>query len=573
MTQCPIPAPGDLDPDPGDRHPGFLFSSFQCSSGSVAAAAARSHSSSSLGLGLRSSSSMAGKGGLGRGGDLPGRSRQGPSRDRTLPNPGGAPPSMPRGSQSSVKDTNKATGDSASAPPSKAAGDNASDASNNVSEWNTATTSKQRKSEERFARYQKERAERVAAFPKLYEAGYTDAEVKAMAAGLASAATTGNPPRNSTAPNPSASRGGRGGQQHGGPQRGGRGGRGGTGGGSNRSEVQGSRASGSGTSSGSSTNKPGSKKRGRDVDDHSNITPPAKSVTFARTSILSREGPEPLSYVAAAKARLPATPSTASVAKRRRVAEAPNFPHMLHVHTGRKEREPLTAENWAAIEVELRKRVLSYAKEPDHIMLSTAFIRKVKDSGLIACKNEATAQWFVTQVDNIDVNGVVFKAWPTIDVGLKEARIHVHGMGLEPKEVIELIKAFNPMEGEIVLLRKEEFREKDFLILGLDDVAAGAMALLPEPWVVQLGLDQKRIQYGGKWALLKRLRARNEPRATLAANAIETVLNANKAKAPTSEPGETSNDEVDALLAPDEDEEETPMDEERPGDALFDEDK
>jgi hypothetical protein len=406
--------------------------------------------------------------------------------------------------------------------PAESAGGSGTNHQSEEADWETAQTGKQRRFEARQALFKQREGERRANHPELYDLGYNDNEVRLMLDAI--------DPKD---PNPvPSSRGGRDGRgrgrgQHtlnrGGPGRGGpmpntghsntnRGGASGQGGGRGsggqhtrpqsatggggpkRSASQAGRSGAQHTSDQRDSGRSGApptqaSKRKRDGAVPSGVTPPAK-----RSSLLTN-----LSGGAA--------PTYAQAAAQRKRED---FPHMLRVYKGKTDRRHLTEGDFAAVASKLRKRVLAYVKEEDHIMLRTAFIRWSRDAGMIACRNEETKAWYKVEVEAIDLDGVSFRAWDVSELEvLHPARVNITDLGLEPEEILELIKGFNPeLKGEITYLRSEKSVDQDIAVLGLDDDMAAALWVKEEPWIVDLGTDQRRVQYSGKQALKERLRAK-----------------------------------------------------------------
>lgn len=189
------------------------------------------------------------------------------------------------------------------------------------------------------------------------------------------------------------------------------------------------------------------------------------------------------------------------------------FPNMLHVFKGKTERIPLSKPEFAEVSVQLRKRVLAYVVEEGHIILRTAFIRQSADGlAMIACKTEETKAWYKAVVEALEIDGVTYRAWDTASTShLKEARINITDLGVEPTEVLQLIKGFNPkLIGDLQIIRKDvqssSFGTKEILVIGIDDDMAACLGTKEEPWVVDLGTDQRTVSYRGIAALKSRLR-------------------------------------------------------------------
>ena len=334
--------------------------------------------------------------------------------------------------------------------------------------WSVA---KQRKWQERQAKYKQWEAERRAKFPHLYAAGHTDEQVRRMVATL-------DVPRNK----PDQS--GRGGRGRGGAVRGGQADRGtgphtrgGSGRGGYHSEIGLGLAVLGGRTSGATP------KRKRDGMT-SGVTPPAKKPS---TKESTSGGGAP--YAQAAK-------------------EREHFPHMLAVYKGITEQCPISAEDFTAVAMRLRKRLLAYAKEENRIMLETAFIRWGKFAGRIACLNAETAEWYRMAVSEIVIGGTAFRAWNERELAtLHPARINVSGLegADKPEEIMELIQAFTPgLKGKMSVDRLMGMGKDAVLILKIDDEMAQSLANQAKPWVVNMGSDKRTVQYSGKQALKER---------------------------------------------------------------------
>jgi hypothetical protein len=190
---------------------------------------------------------------------------------------------------------------------------------------------------------------------------------------------------------------------------------------------------------------------------------------------------------------------------------------MLRVHKGKTERCAVTEEDFKAVAEALRKQVLDYVMEDNHILLKTAFTRWSKEEvGLIACKTEETKTWYKAAVDKIDLGGVIYRAWDGPDEDdLKPARINVTDLGLEAGQILKLIIGLNPeIKGKITLLRSDVYTSRnnrqDIILLGIDDIAAASLWTKSEPWIVELGTDQRMVQYSGKKDLEARLREQGQ---------------------------------------------------------------
>jgi hypothetical protein len=186
---------------------------------------------------------------------------------------------------------------------------------------------------------------------------------------------------------------------------------------------------------------------------------------------------------------------------------------MLHVFKGRTEKIPLSKPDAVDVSAQLRKRVLSYVTEEGHIILRTAFIRQSADGALmIACKDDPTKLWYQKEVEAMEIDGVTYRAWEApAKSNLREARINITDLGAEPVEVLRLIRGFNPdLKGELKIIRKDvqstSQGNKEILIVHVDDLMAASLGTREEPWVVDLGTDQRTVIYRGVPALMVRLR-------------------------------------------------------------------
>jgi hypothetical protein len=343
-------------------------------------------------------------------------------------------------------------------------------------DWQDAKTAGQRR-RERAQQWELERREK---YPALYAAGLTDAEVRAtIEAREAKTKSTGsNAPR---------------GHRPGGST---------TGSHQKRPDVRGRQdgaprqtPSGSGGRSEPSAGTPGKR---RHDGSSTGATPPAK---FTRQSVLTGGGGAP-----------PPTYAAMAAAHEARRKPREHFPHMLRVHQGKEKRCPITEEAFQGVAEILRKQVLAYVKEPDHIILRTAFTRWSKDGGgMIACKTEETKAWYQEAVAKIDIGGVTYRAWEGANENqLRPARINVTNLGLDPTEILDLIKGLNPkLKGMISLLRPDAYTSRvnnqQIILLGMDDTAAASLGTKDEPWIVELGTDQRRVSYSGKKDLATRL--------------------------------------------------------------------
>ena len=318
-------------------------------------------------------------------------------------------------------------------------------------------------------------AERRSQYPFLYQAGYDDAQVRGILAGP-TFKTPGLPlsSRGRGGQGQSGGQPGRGGSQHT-HARGGSQGRGGF-------PTNAGRPAGVGRGSlprqGSSTPAtPGSKRRFD--QSNSGITPPAKKPS--PTPDQARGG----SNYAQAAAR-------------------ENFPHMLTVFKGALDKCPLSDELFRQVAIKLRKRVLAYSQEEGHIMLRTAFIRWYRNAGKIACQNKATSDWYREEVSKLDLEGTSFRAWDAREMDLLHvARMNISGLDdMEPEEIITLVRGFTPeLDGLMKVTKTEGEGRGLILVLGIDDKMAHSLASLEQPWKVNLGTDQRKIQFSGKQAL------------------------------------------------------------------------
>jgi hypothetical protein len=82
---------------------------------------------------------------------------------------------------------------------------------------------------------------------------------------------------------------------------------------------------------------------------------------------------------------------------------------------------------------------------------------------------------------------------------------------MTPDEVIALAHSFTPgLTGRMDYLRTETtVGNKEMFVFGIDDQVAHALASQEEPWVLNLGTDQRRVQYAGKKELQERVTAAN----------------------------------------------------------------
>jgi hypothetical protein len=190
------------------------------------------------------------------------------------------------------------------------------------------------------------------------------------------------------------------------------------------------------------------------------------------------------------------------------VRQRNEFPHMLFVHTGQVERCPVTEENFNALASRLRKRVLHYGREENHVILQTAFIQFAGGMGRIACKTPETATWYRTEVGSTEVNGIKFRAWGQAEQGeLRPARMVATGLEeFTPEECIELMHSYNPgLKGKIHPVKVDEINNGAgrMYVFCIDDTMATSLKNLQPAWCVNLGTDVRKIQYG-KEGLKKR---------------------------------------------------------------------
>jgi hypothetical protein len=90
--------------------------------------------------------------------------------------------------------------------------------------------------------------------------------------------------------------------------------------------------------------------------------------------------------------------------------------------------------------------VLLNSRKPAPIILHTAFIQFQGGLGKITCLNEEITAWYRQEVEQINLNGITFKAWGQNKMGGLHPAHMVHA-GLEeisPKECIKLITAYTP---------------------------------------------------------------------------------------------------------------------------------
>jgi hypothetical protein len=355
------------------------------------------------------------------------------------------------------------------------------------------------KREAKLALFKKWEDERRASHPHLYDLGYSDREVRAMIMAL----QPRDPKSNSGGSRGSHAERGRGGHQ--------------------------ARGRGDGQARGAGQHTPARSMAGRGGQAPNALHPPmaARSTSRDRGGI-GRGVPAPATSTPG-KRKHDATPSGVTPPAKRGSAPSvhfsgdrqsyvqavkprQNFPHMLHIYKGTSERCPVPEKTFADIAVKLRKRVLAYGQEEGHIILQTAFIRWARDAGLVACKNKETADWFKDEVSRIVIDGVSFRAWDETELAvLHQARMNMSGLdGIEPAEVIQMIKCFTPeLKGRIELFRTEKSGKEQLIVFGIDDDMAASLAAKEDPWTVNLGTDQRRIQYSGKVALRERVQEKH----------------------------------------------------------------
>jgi hypothetical protein len=363
-------------------------------------------------------------------------------------------------------------------------------------DWQMVKSSKQRKAEERLERqalFKIRDAERRKAYPELYAKGLSNDDVRAIVEARESRGSSFHGGRGG-----SSSHGGRG-RGNGPPLRdhGGAMGARGRGGQVDRGDGNGGRRSGQSESARSGTapaTLPLSVKRKR--EGQTGVTPPAK-----QRSIVTRPSDvEAPTYAQASARRKPL-----------RVQE--DFPHMLHVYKGKTEKVPLTKPDYVDLSARLRKRVLSYVTEEQHIILRTAFIRQASDGAvMIACRNNETQAWYKSEVDVLEIDGVTYRAWDAPATShLREARVNVTDLGADPAELLRLIRGFNPdLKGEMKVVRVDVQTTsvgcKDILVMSLDDEMAGSLGTREKPWIIDFGTDERTVTYRGIPALKLRLR-------------------------------------------------------------------
>jgi hypothetical protein len=327
--------------------------------------------------------------------------------------------------------------------------------------------------EERQLRWKKNEEERRRLYPALYEKGFTDKQVRDL---FARGPEAMQQPARVTAP-PSGY----------------------------QSRPQQAKNSGVGKDSGKSSGQTNSNRSAskRKTTDRTGVTPPAKkslpSSSQAPSKGSSGQGSSASSSSSGHNSTKVVTPGkTYSNVVKDGTSGAPKseppFPHMLTVHTGLEIRAPLSQDSFTLISTKLRKRVLAYGKEQDHIFLKTAFISYQKGFGNIACLDEPTATWYKEEVAKLENFGVHYKAWSVVERGeLRPGRLALQGLeDISPEEVLELIHCYTPnLEGRMEVVRVDT--KDNLLVLGLDDIMVVSLSKLAKPFVVHLGTDMRKV--------------------------------------------------------------------------------
>jgi hypothetical protein len=189
-------------------------------------------------------------------------------------------------------------------------------------------------------------------------------------------------------------------------------------------------------------------------------------------------------------------------------------PYMLEVHSGVDSRSPVAEDVFPKFRRLLMTEVFTNLRKPKEqkIALNISFTQwsPTKRAILIACKDDTSQAWCRAQVDGITLeDGTRFRAWDPVVTRYRAVRVTVGDLDITPNEALELVRGCNDdLYGEIVLLKRQlvpSRRGGQQVLLGFDDLAAASLYLKKEPLRVSLGLNSRQAPYPGLSGLITRL--------------------------------------------------------------------
>jgi hypothetical protein len=115
---------------------------------------------------------------------------------------------------------------------------------------------------------------------------------------------------------------------------------------------------------------------------------------------------------------------------------------------------------------------------------------------------------------------VSFRAWPTPKVQVGKATLNVKGMNISLEQAMVMIKAYNPeIEAGVTLSKAVFIKAKNtgdpLMEIALSDDAAAKLGTREPRWKLNLGMEQRRVQYYGKTELVQRLHESKHPLAEM----------------------------------------------------------